>query len=122
MAAQTVDRHPDRSQRVSRRRQERAPRDLLTQVSGCVEAGVVPLPIEGQTVRRQPSGVERGGKRSDVDRPGGELLRLLRAPPDLARRAICAEPGGQRSEDLGRKSGQAAQAEPHAFEEHVGRP
>jgi hypothetical protein len=51
MAAQAVDRHPARRQRESRRRQERAPRDLLTQVSGRIEAGVVPVPIEGETVR-----------------------------------------------------------------------
>ncbi len=91
--SRSIDAH--RSQGVCRQGQEDGKGDTSAQVRLGVQAGVLPLPVDGQAVDRQAGLVQRAGQGPDIGRPCSELAR---PSPDLSRRKRGPKAGDQRDE------------------------
>jgi hypothetical protein len=65
---------PHRREGVCRQGEEDGALDPCPEVRQPVQAGVLPLPVDGQAVDREALGVERPGEGLDVGGPGRELV------------------------------------------------
>lgn len=116
VCAQAVYRDAHGSERLRDEREEDAAGHALLEVSGRRQAGVLPLPVEGEAMHWETGRVERRGQGPDIVGPRGELWLATADLPDCQRRP---KPRGERLEDGSGEGGEAAQAQPHARKQCV---
>ena len=117
MGAQARHIDPHSGESVCCQGQECATIHTLAQVGLLVQAGVLPLSVDGKAVHRKAGLVQRSGSCLDVGRPRRELPGPL---ADVPRWQGSPESGGQLGEHLRVQGPQPVEAQPHSFEECEG--
>jgi hypothetical protein len=82
VGAQALDCDPHRGEGMRREGQEDGAFHALPEVQEPVQAGVLPLPVDGQAVDRKANPVQRGSQGPNVGGPRGELARPLADVPN----------------------------------------